>query len=188
VIQALGSSGVKGSAMVMAEDKDTGLLLRADVIVDKIHSLKIVTKTHELYLEETPEKFEVRAYDEHGNEFSTLKGLKFRWTIESGGNAKGTDILRFMSWKDSPYNTEPILEKLESQGSQGNKVLLEGIKTGSAKVSVKLVDAQHSSVPAAVEPLMVVANLFLLPPAANIIPCASLDYTANQFRGNINCM
>merc|ERR1711892_23969 len=37
---------------------------------------------------------------------------------------------------------------------------------------------------AAVEPLMVVANLFLLPPAANIIPCASLAYTANQFRGN----
>ena len=171
--------------MVMAEDKDTGLLLRADVIVDKIHSLKIVTKTHELYLEETPEKFEVRAYDEHGNEFSTLKGLKFRWTIESGGNAKGTDILRFMTWKDSPYNTEPILEKMEAEGFQGNKVLLEGIKTGSAKVSVKLVDPQHSSVPAAVEPLMVVANLFLLPPAANIIPCASLDYTANQFRGEI---
>jgi len=184
VIKALGSSGIKGSAMVMAEDKDTGLLLRADVIVDKIHSLKIVTKTHELYLEETPEKFEVRAYDEHGNEFSTLKGLKFRWTIESGGNAKGTDILRFMTWKDSPYNTEPILEKMEAEGFQGNKVLLEGIKTGSAKVSVKLVDPQHSSVPAAVEPLMVVANLFLLPPAANIIPCASLDYTANQFRGN----
>ena len=169
--------------MVMAEDKDTGLLLRADVIVDKIRSLKIVTKTHELYLEETPEKFEVRAYDEHGNEFSTLKGLKFRWTIESAGNAKGTDILRFMTWKDSPYNTEPILEKLESQGSQGNKVLLEGIKTGSAKVSVKLVDPQHSSVPPAVESLMVVANLFLLPPAAFIIPCAALDYTANQFRG-----
>ena len=64
--------------------------------------------------------------------------------------------------------------------------MLEGIKTGCAKVSVKLVDPQHSSVPAAMEPLMVVANLFLLPPAANIIPCASLDYTANQFRGNNN--
>ena len=42
VIQALGCRGVKGSAMVIAEDKDTGLLLRADVIVDKIHSFKIV--------------------------------------------------------------------------------------------------------------------------------------------------
>ena len=85
VIQALGSRGVKGSAMVMDEDKDTGSLLR-------IHSLKVV-----------------RAYDEHGNEFSTLKGMKILWTIESGGNAKGTDILRIMTLKDSPYNTEPIL-------------------------------------------------------------------------------
>ena len=92
MIQALGSSGVKGSAMV-------------DGIVDKILSLKIAIKIHEFYLEETPEKFEVRPYDEHTNEWSTLKGLKFRWTIES----------------------------------QENKVLLEGIKTGSAKVSVKLV-------------------------------------------------
>ena len=146
---------------------------------------RIVTKTHELYLEETPEKFEVRAYDEFGNEFSTLRGIKFRWTIESGGGtAKGTDILRFMTWKDSPYNTEPILEKLESEGFQGNKVLLEGIKTGSAKVSVKLVDSQYSSVAPAVEPLMVVANLFLVPAAAFLLPCASLEYSANQIKSN----
>ena len=56
------NSGSKNSAMIMAEDKTTGLLLRADIIMDRIASLKIVTKTHELYLEETPEKFEVRAY------------------------------------------------------------------------------------------------------------------------------
>ena len=55
MIQALGSSGVKGSAMV-------------DGIVDMILSLKIVIKIHEFYLEETPEKFEVRPYDEHTNE------------------------------------------------------------------------------------------------------------------------
>ena len=179
------TTGGKTSAMIMAEDKATGLLLRADIIIDRIHSLKIVTKTHELYLEETPEKFEVRAYDEHGNEFSSLDGIKFRWTIESGGGTgRGTDILRFMSWQDSPYNTVPILEKLESQGFQGNKVLLEGIKTGSAKVSVKLVDAQHSSVSPAVEPLMVVANLFLVPGSASLLPCASLEYEANQFKSN----
>jgi hypothetical protein len=58
VIQDLGFSGVNINAMVMAEDKDTRLLLRADVIVDKTHSLK----------EETS--------DERCNEI--LKGLKFR--------------------------------------------------------------------------------------------------------------
>ena len=171
--------------MIMAEDKATGLLLRADIIIDRIDSLRIVTKTHELYLEETPEKFEVRAYDEHGNEFSSLDGIKFRWTIESGGGTgRGTDILRFMSWQDSPYNTVPILEQLEAQGFQGNKVLLEGIKTGSAKVSVKLVDSQHSSVSPAVEPLMVVANLFLVPPVAYLLPGARLTYSAKQFKSN----
>ena len=41
MIKALGSSGVKGSAM-------------ADVVMDTILSLKIVTKIHEFYLEETP--------------------------------------------------------------------------------------------------------------------------------------
>ena len=185
MIQARVTSGGKTSAMIMAEDKATGLLLRADIIIDRIDSLRIVTKTHELYLEETPEKFEVRAYDEHGNEFSSLEGIKFRWTIESGGGTgRATDILRFMSWQDSPYNTVPILEQLEAQGFQGHKVLLEGIKTGSAKVSVKLVDSQHSSVAPAVEPLMVVANLFLVPGSASLLPCASLQLEANQFKSN----
>jgi nuclear pore complex protein Nup210 len=46
-------------------------------------------------------------------------------------------MFRFIPWADSPYNTEPILEQLEKQGQQGNKVLLEGVKTGSAKVSVR---------------------------------------------------
>jgi hypothetical protein len=39
------------------------------VIADSIRSLQIVTKTHELYLEEAPEEFTVRAYDDQGNEF-----------------------------------------------------------------------------------------------------------------------
>ena len=51
-----------------------------------------MTKTHELYKEETPEKFEVRAYDEQGNEFSTVEGLVFKWNIEP--TRTGTEILR----------------------------------------------------------------------------------------------
>ena len=69
--------------------------------------------------------------------------------------------------------------------SQENKVK-ELIKTGSAKVLVKMVHPLHSFVPAAVEPLMVVAILFFHPQYAFIIQCASLDYKAIQFRGNIN--
>ena len=52
-----------------------GRILRTDVIADSISSLQILTKTHELYLEEAPEEFSVRAYDEHGNEFRFQKNL-----------------------------------------------------------------------------------------------------------------
>ena len=48
------------------------------MIVDVIKSLQIVTKTHELYLEEPPEEFSVRAYDDQGNEFSTLHNIVFK--------------------------------------------------------------------------------------------------------------
>ena len=37
----MSSSGAKAGATVLAEDKTTGLVLRADVILDKIHSLKV---------------------------------------------------------------------------------------------------------------------------------------------------
>ena len=57
----------KTQAVVTAEDD--GQILRCDVIVDRIVQLRIVTKTLELFLEEAPEQFFVRAYDEQGIEF-----------------------------------------------------------------------------------------------------------------------
>jgi len=66
----LHSSLGKTQAVVMAEDFNSpGRVLRTDVIADSIRSLQIVTKTHELFLEEAPEEFSVRAYDDQGNEF-----------------------------------------------------------------------------------------------------------------------
>ena len=45
---------------------DTGLELRCDVFVDTIHRIEIVTTTRELLLDEAPEVFDVRAFDEEG--------------------------------------------------------------------------------------------------------------------------
>ena len=84
----------------------------------------IVTKTLELFLEEAPEQFFVRAYDEQGNEFSTLEGLEFIWSVESA-SGKG-DNVKLIKFRDSTYAEEPDLIALESKGSQGSKVLLEG--------------------------------------------------------------
>lgn len=43
-----------------------GQVLRCDVLIDAIQRLEIVTTTRELYVEEAPEEFEVRAYDDQG--------------------------------------------------------------------------------------------------------------------------
>ena len=41
-------------------------MLRSDVYVDNIERIEITTRTRELLLEEEPEKFEVRAFDDEG--------------------------------------------------------------------------------------------------------------------------
>jgi hypothetical protein len=44
-------------------------ILRCDVIVDSIASLSIVTRTREIFIEEAPEVFEVRAFDSFGKDY-----------------------------------------------------------------------------------------------------------------------
>ena len=44
----------------------TGQELRCDVFVDMIERIEITTRTRELLLEEEPERFDLRAFDEEG--------------------------------------------------------------------------------------------------------------------------
>lgn len=47
----------------------TGQTLRCDVFVDTISRIAITTRTRELLLEEEPERFEVQAFDDEGEQF-----------------------------------------------------------------------------------------------------------------------
>ena len=177
----------KTQAIITAEDVDSpGHVLRCDVIVDEIRSLQIVTKTHDLYLEEPPEEFAVRAYDEQGNEFSTLEKIVFKWSIENTVKKKsgGSDNIRFINFRDSTYALETAIMAIEDSGRQGSKVLLEGIKTGSSKVSVRLVASAYGKVPPAEVNVMVVANLFIVPGAAFVMVGGRVNYHAEQIRSN----
>ena len=64
----------KNTVIVLVEEVVTKEVLRCDVIVDVITSLNIITKTRQLFVEESPEIFEVRAYDEQGDNV-----LVFKW-------------------------------------------------------------------------------------------------------------
>ncbi|XP_076668038.1 nucleoporin 210 [Andrena cerasifolii] len=187
LIQTITRESTRNTAIVLAEDVNTGQFLRCDVIVDAIFSLNLVTTTRELYIEEAPEAFEVRAYDEQGNEFTTLAGLEFLWSIDIAGkhvaNVKQpSDVLKFMTYEESQYETPPTVAALDATGKTGHIVLLEGRKTGTAKVSVRLPYAEYKHVPAIEVELIVIANLIIIPSDITIMAHDSFKYKIMQAR------
>ena len=78
-----------------------------------------------------------------GNEFSSVDGLIFRWTFEghsTDAESGNEPVVRWVKFADSSYEVCPSIEALESTGYQGHVILIEGMRTGSARVSVRLED------------------------------------------------
>lgn len=80
-----------------------------------------------------------------GNTFSTLRGHRFDWLLLRDEEAthqtsEPEAILHFVRFDDSSYETDPTIGALEARGQYGDTVLVEGVSTGTAKVSVRFVD------------------------------------------------
>ncbi|CAL8098880.1 unnamed protein product [Orchesella dallaii] len=161
------------TAIVYAEDAVTKETVRCDVIIDKITSIYIRTTTKELHLEEAPSKFYIQAYGSKDNEFSTLDGIPFIWALESFKETSTLidpqSIMRFMPFSESPYKAPPGVAALEAKRQQGDSVLVEGIKTGSAVVVSRINDPLYRSIDSRVR-IVVVANLILEPNEAIVVP------------------
>lgn len=71
-----------------------------------------------------------------GNEFTTLEGVEFQWNVENMAQTPSANqVLRIINFRDSPYETPHTVAKFDALGVQGHIVLIEGLKTGAAKVS-----------------------------------------------------
>ncbi|XP_065901682.1 nuclear pore membrane glycoprotein 210-like isoform X2 [Dysidea avara] len=103
---------------------DTGLVLKCDVFVDTIHSIEIVTTTRELLLDEAPEVFDVRAFDEEGNMFSSCCGHLFEWSLSPVGEQDPEEIISFVPFSQSVYQTDEIIKMLESKAVEPSSVKL----------------------------------------------------------------
>lgn len=163
VVSCITKERVRNNALIIAENVYTGQYLRCDIIVDVIHSLTTITRTREILLEEDPVKILVRAYDNLGNEFSSLLGVVFNWRILSMGPSKELTVLNFVKFDDSPYESPPGILALESENARGNVILVEGLKTGSSKISVSLPHEEYKVVEADEVQFSVIANLILMP-------------------------
>ncbi|CAG9763709.1 unnamed protein product [Ceutorhynchus assimilis] len=169
IVKTVTKETARNIAVVLAEEVHTKQNLRCDVIVDVISSLAITTTTKELFMEEAPEDFEVKAFDEQGNEFSTLELIEFDWNIIPLGPNKES-VIRYIAFRDSPYEIPPGIQLLEDQNKKGYSILLEGVKSGSAKVTVRLPYPEYKHVEVSEVQLMIVANLLLSPAEVYAMP------------------
>ncbi len=48
-----------------------------------------------------------------------------------------------MKYAESDYDTPDYIDRLETKGKQGDMILVEGIRTGSAKVMAKFADPAY---------------------------------------------
>lgn len=93
-------------------------------------------------------------------------------------------VLRFLRFSESKYHEVPSsVEQFDRVGLKGYMVLLEGINTGSAKVSVKLPYAEYQHI---VSPLdvniVVLANIILDPSDVHILVGDSIAFRILQVK------
>ncbi|XP_067631860.1 nuclear pore membrane glycoprotein 210 [Eurosta solidaginis] len=175
------------AAIVLAEEVGSGESLRCDVILDVIDKLGVRTTTRQLFLEEAPEAFELRAEDSQGNEFTTLEGIEFSWVISSlnsrSDNKNWSPALRFLTFTESPYHiVPPALEKFEALRKKGYMVLLEGINTGTAKVTISIPYPEYSHVPNIEVYISVLANIILEPSDVHMLLGDIINFRVLQLK------
>ncbi|XP_070200007.1 nuclear pore membrane glycoprotein 210-like [Littorina saxatilis] len=188
-VSAISKTPHQMTTVILAENKVTKEILRTNVIVSEIVLLEIETTTRLLYLEDSPEELIARGFDSEGNIFSSLEGLPFEWNLisDSATNGESVDahnILRIKRFAESHYTTPSHIAPLEERGLQGDSILVEGIRTGSAKISTRLKDSVYKAVKPEEVRIVVIANLMLSPPDAYVLKHARVKYIVEILRHN----
>uniref|UniRef100_A0A1I7W2P4 Nuclear pore complex protein 12 n=1 Tax=Loa loa TaxID=7209 RepID=A0A1I7W2P4_LOALO len=164
-------------AVVFAEDKDAGVVLSCGVTVDVIRSISVATTTKVLFLDASPAKIVVQAYNAEGDMFTSLGKIPFEWHLESSSLSEKP--LRIVPFSQSKYEAPDGVRLLEENKKRGHVILVEGISTGAAILKVKLVEPHFKDVEPQNVDFIVVANLLLIPSQDIFLPLGSrVHYTA----------
>lgn len=176
IVSAVSKHAQRYTSIILAKETKTDKLIRCDVIVDKINSIRIKHTTTHLYLEDSPESFTVEALDDEGNTFSSIDGLPFEYNIINDLDSEtqnltsaqdkldSRNILRLSKFIESEYAVSDSIRSLERIGLSGHQILIEGLKTGMANVQAKLIDSNYKeTMKTPLVRLLVVANILLEP-------------------------
>nr|XP_027197064.1 nuclear pore membrane glycoprotein 210-like [Dermatophagoides pteronyssinus] len=163
------------STVITAHDLKTNLQIRCDVEVDAISRIAIQTTTKEIVYGELPETIRIFAYSDKNDMFTSIGGVSFDWTLIP------TDVIRYRPWSTSSYAAPDFVEYWETRGRKSSMILVEGVKTGSAKIRATLISDNEfiNKVKPAEINIHVVANLLLLPSNdVFIVPGATIHFRA----------
>ncbi|XP_044942803.1 nuclear pore membrane glycoprotein 210-like isoform X3 [Mustela putorius furo] len=166
VLIAESTQPIRLSSIILAREIVTDHELRCDVKVDVIDRIEIISRTRELYVDDSPLELMVRALDAEGNTFSSLAGMMFEWSIaQDNGSAREelSSKIRILKYSEAEYSPPVYIAEMEKAEKQGDMVLVSGIRTGAAVVKVRIFEPFYKKVAAALIRLLVLENIFLIP-------------------------
>ncbi|XP_054418842.1 nuclear pore membrane glycoprotein 210-like [Pteronotus mesoamericanus] len=164
VLIAEATQPIRLSSIILAREIVTDHELRCDVKVDVIDSIEIISRTRELYVDDSPLELMVRALDAEGNTFSSLAGMMFEWSIaQDNESSELSSKIRILKYSEAEYSPPAYITEMEKEEKQGDIILVSGIRTGAAVVKVRIYESFYKKVAAALIRLLVLENIFLVP-------------------------
>lgn len=133
--------------------------------------------------------------DRYDNTFTTLAGIPFVWSLAASPNTdpsvSPSSILRLSKWEEDPTTgttgslERTAIEHLEKEGFQSHRQLFSGLRTGSALVRVRFLEALYAQVPPAEVEITALAHVIARPNNVYLMPCTSLVYAIRAVRHGI---
>lgn len=157
VVTVVSQTPKRQNSVITAHDLKTNLQIRCDVEIDVISRILITTTTRQIVYGELPEMIKAVAFNEKNDIFTSIGGIQFDWNISP------LDIIRYRIWASSSYSSPDFVEFWESRGAKSSYVLIEGIRTGLAKIKARIIGDAYKDVELSEITVHVVANLMLIP-------------------------
>jgi len=72
--------------------------------------------------------------------------MEFEWNLlpDDAKNTQNSvpahNVLRFLKFSESNYEAPDYIKDLEEKGRRGDRILMRGVQTGSARVTAKIAD------------------------------------------------
>lgn len=148
-----------------------GESLKCEVKVGRISRLEILTTVKSFRVLDN-QKLYAQAYDDEGNVFSGLEGLRFRWHIVTGESS-----LNLPKLKDSLATLSEVRREIEHSNYQSDMVLVEGKSTGVANVTLKIEEPGYENVPISWTLIYISEPFALFPSPEVYLPiCSKFQY------------